>query len=200
MEKAICIGKNYLEHAIEMQKLSGDTIEAATRPTIFLKPASSCDFVKKWDDRVEWTISKFEGDVHPECELVYLIKDHKISAISVGIDLTLRTLQTSLKKQGKPWEISKSFAHSALIGPWVDYDPTKKYSFSHVLNDKKIQDDVSLSMIFLPEVALEYVSTVFCLLDGDVIFSGTPAGVTGVKKGDLSNLYLENRSYSISWK
>ena len=114
MDKVICIGKNYLEHAQEL----GDAVPE--KPVIFFKPPSCVVQADVEGQTLEVLLPADRGSVHHECEIVCRIGlNGQIDAVTLGLDMTLRDLQATLKKNGHPWEISKVFSGSALLGPWI---------------------------------------------------------------------------------
>lgn len=192
--KIICVGRNYSEHARE---LNNDIPE---NPVIFLKPDTA---LVKNNEPIFYP--DFTNDLHHEIELVIKIKkagkyiqpefaSTYIDEITVGIDFTARDLQADCKKKGLPWEISKGFDNSAVIGSFRSYDADKEYSFHLVVNGITKQKGVSSDMLFSIPQILAYVSQFFTLKVGDLIFTGTPAGVGPVKIGDVLEGFLENES------
>ncbi|KAK9916305.1 hypothetical protein WJX75_001059 [Coccomyxa subellipsoidea] len=114
-DKLICLGKNYLEHAKEL----GDAVP--DKPVIFLKPPSSAVVASSQQGPVAVQLPRNRGHVHYEAEMLLRLNDDlEVDAVSLGLDLTLRELQSELKKKGHPWEIAKAFPNSAVIGPWID--------------------------------------------------------------------------------
>src|SRR5258708_6102141 len=114
MDKMICVGKNYLEHAKEL----GDAIPE--KPVLFLKPPSASLLVDRAGRKVEAILPQGRGSIHHECEILIRINERgAIDAVSLGLDMTLRDVQADLKKKGHPWELSKVFKNSAIIGPWI---------------------------------------------------------------------------------
>jgi acylpyruvate hydrolase len=135
MDKIICIGKNYLEHAKEMSKYGDDYIPE--KPVIFFKPPSTLHQASETGSTLKATHPQNHGQVHHECEIVLRVnrdcykitpKDaiHYFDAVTLGLDMTLRDLQGELKKNGQPWERAKSFKDSSLIGPWIYLENFKK--------------------------------------------------------------------------
>jgi acylpyruvate hydrolase len=185
--KIICIGRNYKEHAKELNNAVPES------PIFFLKPD-----VALLTENKDFYYPSFTEDLHYECELVIRIDKvgkciekrfaHRyFSKFSIGIDFTARDLQDKCKSQGLPWEMAKSFDHSAVIGStWLsaeDHD-MENLSFTLQLNDKEVQQGNSRDMIFsIPEI-IHYVSQFMTLKTGDLLFTGTPSGVGPVKIGD----------------
>jgi 2-keto-4-pentenoate hydratase/2-oxohepta-3-ene-1,7-dioic acid hydratase in catechol pathway len=184
--KIICIGRNYTEHAKELHN------EVPEEPVIFIKPDSAV-----LRNNAPFYIPAFSQDVHYEAELY--VKITKIgksipkqfahnyySHIGLGIDFTARDLQSVLKAKGLPWEKAKGFDYSAVIGkmfPKEDLD-TRTIPFSLLKNGEIVQSGNSSNMIFPIDDIISYVSGFFTLKIGDLIFTGTPAGVGPVKQGD----------------
>ncbi len=192
--KIFCVGRNYAAHA---QELNNDLPD---NPLIFMKPSTA--ILHK--DR-DFYIPDFSNNIHYEAELVLKIaKNGKsiepkfaskyISAITVGLDFTARDLQDQLKKNGHPWEIAKAFDGSAVIGEWQDvrhYQPADT-SFSLDINGVKVQQGNTTMMLFSFDKIISYISRFFTLQTGDLIFTGTPAGVGAIKCGDVLEGFLEN--------
>lgn len=175
MDKVICVGKNYLKHAAEL----GDAVNE--EPLFFIKPPSACVQGK---GRIE--IPK-TGEVHHEVELVFEIQRGRLTRYTVGLDLTLRDLQTQLKKAGHPWEKGKVFKNAAILGPWRDLGNleevmTKPFSIS--VNGQVRQEGVGHDMRWKPEALLVEAKKWFPICDGDLLFTGTPEGVGPLKSGD----------------
>jgi len=185
--KIVCIGRNYAEHAKELGN------EVPVKPVLFLKPASAV--IYSGEDIVHPT---FGNDLHHEVELLLLIgsdvknasleeAENAIIGYGVGLDMTLRDVQSELKSKGHPWTLAKCFDTSAVISDLVlkeDYklSPNEKITLS--VNGEIKQEDTLSNMIFNPTELVEYVSSVMTLEKGDLIFTGTPAGVSKVNRGD----------------
>lgn len=179
--KIFCIGRNYREHIAELNN------EIPKEPVVFLKPKSA---LARTEIAIPYpTIS---DDLHYEAEVVIkIIKNGKnISKAdahqyykqwTLGIDFTARDLQTNLKKNGLPWEISKAFDNSAYLGEFVDIDPQNKNAqFEFYVNDELKQKGNTNHMIYHFDDIIHYISKYFSIQIGDVIFTGTPAGVGSV--------------------
>lgn len=186
--KIICIGRNYSEHAKELGN------EAPKEPLFFLKPDSAI-----LPKRVPFYIPEFTNDLHFEIEL--LVKINKVGKhieerfantyydkIGLGIDFTARDLQQECKSKGLPWEKAKAFDGSAVIGKeFIDkseFESVQDISFSLNKNGEQVQRGNSKDMIFTIDAIISYVSEFMTLKIGDVIYTGTPAGVGPVKIGD----------------
>jgi 2-keto-4-pentenoate hydratase/2-oxohepta-3-ene-1,7-dioic acid hydratase in catechol pathway len=188
MDKIICVGKNYLKHAQEL----GDRVPE--EPLYFLKPPSTVFEIPDGAPaaakcQVEWPS---EGDLHHELELVLRLGRGKSGAWSFthytfGLDMTLRDLQTRLKKAGQPWEKSKVFLNSAILGPWrsmTAMEDLLRLEFSLRVNGELRQQGRALDMRWKPEDLLRDVERWFPLREGDILFTGTPEGVAAVASGD----------------
>ncbi|NNM59919.1 MAG: fumarylacetoacetate hydrolase family protein [Legionellales bacterium] len=208
MDKLIFIGKNYLDHAQEL----GDAVP--DKPVIFIKPPSVLKCVPVWGTTANLILSPDENDVHYEAEIVLHVKKdayqiaqkdagHFIDAVSLGLDMTRRNLQTQLKKQGHPWTIGKVFPDAAIVGPLIPIESFTDYlstPFSFSLNDKVCQKAQGTAMTFSPAALVSYVSEFFPLCAGDLIFTGTPSGVGQVKQGDRGRLaWGERYWYDLQW-
>lgn len=185
--KIICIGRNYTKH---IEELANDK---PTDPVIFLKPDTAILLKKQ-----PFVIPDFSDDVHYEVELLVKINrvgkyiDKKFAhkyydEIGLGIDFTARDLQSQLKQKGLPWEKSKAFDGSAVVGNWLpksQFDNVDDISFSLIKNDQVVQQGNSRLMLWKIDEIIEYVSKYFTLKIGDIIFTGTPEGVGRVKAND----------------
>ncbi len=184
--KIICIGRNYSDHAKEMKA------EIPTEPVFFMKPDTS--ILKDGND---FYFPEFTNDLHFECELVVKIEKngknisekfaHKYySKYSLGIDFTARDLQSECKEKGLPWEKAKAFEHSAPISNiWIDKSEFQdQIEFDFFQNDQLKQKGDSKDMLFSIDQIISYISKYITLKTGDLIFTGTPAGVGPVQIGD----------------
>lgn len=188
--KIFCIGRNYVDHAKELNNPVPKT------PLVFMKPPTA---ILK-DPSVFYT-PEFSEDVHYEIEVVLkMAKNGKsiqkafaleyIEAISVGIDFTARDVQSRLKSKGHPWEIAKGFDGSALVGSWVEYERETDVQFSLEKNGEIAQKGNTSDLIFNFAHLICYVSKYFTIQKGDLIFTGTPAGVGPVSIGDDLKGYI----------
>lgn len=177
--KIICIGRNYLPHIKELQN------EVPKEPVIFMKPKTA---IANLGFPVYYP--KFTEELHYEAEVVIRIckngaritesnARNYFKEWTVGLDLTARDLQTKLKKSGLPWEISKSFDNSAILGDFVPvpFDKLHDTNFELYQNEERVQLGNTKDMIFSIEQIIAYVSQFFTLQMGDLIFTGTPEGV-----------------------
>jgi len=193
--KIICIGRNYTKHIEELQN------EKPTDPVIFLKPDSAI-----LPKKIPFFIPAFAEEIHYEVEV--LVKINKVGKfiapqfapkyydeIGLGIDFTERTLQSKLKAKGLPWEKAKAFDGSAVIGnfyPKTDFD-LSEIKFQLFKNDALVQDGNSKFMLWPIDELISYVSQFFTLKKGDIIFTGTPAGVGKVAPEDILKGVLEGQ-------
>lgn len=194
--KIICIGRNYAKHIEELQN------ERPTEPVIFMKPDTAI-VLKKFP----FVIPEFTNDVHHEIEIIVKISKvgkyiepkfaHKYyDEISVGIDFTARDVQQKLKDKGLPWEISKAFDGSAVIGEFIDknaFSSAESLKFELTNNAKTVQKGDSALMLWNIDEIISYVSQFFTLKIGDIIFTGTPEGVAAVKPNDILEGFLEKQ-------
>jgi 2-keto-4-pentenoate hydratase/2-oxohepta-3-ene-1,7-dioic acid hydratase in catechol pathway len=185
--KIICIGRNYADHAKEMKS------ELPSEPIIFMKPDTA--LVKEGTDIY---LPDFSSEIHFECELVVKINKagkfiqkefakHYYSEITLGLDLTARDLQSKCKEKGLPWEIAKSFDNSAPISTkWIHVDDIDltDLNFQFFQNGELKQNGFTKDMIFSIDELIAYVSKFITLKTGDLLFTGTPAGVGALKIGD----------------
>lgn len=192
--KIICIGRNYVEHIAELQN------ERPTEPVVFMKPDSAI-LLKQHP----FVIPEFSNDIHHEIEIVVKINKvgkyiepkfaHKYyEEISVGIDFTARDLQAKLKEKGLPWEKAKAFDGSAVIGDFLSkeqFSSLENLTFELTNNNKPVQKGNSSLMLWKIDELIAYVSQYFTLKIGDIIFTGTPAGVAAVKPDDVLEGFLE---------
>ena len=202
--KLICIGRNYAKHIEELEN------ERPEEPVVFMKPDSSILLKKQ-----PFFIPDFSEDIHHEVEL--LVKINKIgkhidrkfahkyyNEIGLGIDFTARDLQSQLKAKGLPWERAKAFDGAAVIGKWMnksEFESVNNISFSLKKNDEIVQSGNTSHMLWKIDELIEYVSKYFTLKIGDVIFTGTPAGVGKVIANDKLKGYIEDTEmFSITIK
>lgn len=194
--KIICIGRNYVDHAKELHN------EVPTEPLIFMKPSTAL-----LKEGKPFYIPDFSKNIHYELEVVLKICKpgkaihtdfaHKYyDEIGLGIDFTARDLQDKCKAKGHPWEIAKSFDFSAVIGDFVpvsSFEDIQQLSFHLLKNDETVQKGFTGDLIFSFHHLISYISHFFTLQTGDLIFTGTPAGVGPVKKGDQLKGFLEDK-------
>lgn len=211
MDKVICIGKNYLEHAKELRKMIGDTVP--DKPVIFFKPPSTIQQTSQ-KGVIKAELPRSLGQIHHECEIVLRISRDafKISpkeaadcvdAVTLGLDMTARDLQAQLKKNGHPWEMGKCFKDATLLGPWIALEKFKAYlstEFSFSLNGHVKQKGLATKMTMNPYECLSYASEYFEIKKGDILFTGTPEGVGPIQPGDQGTLSWEDHlSFDVLW-
>ena len=189
--KIICVGKNYLKHIDELNSSKED------EPVIFLKPDTS--IIQK---NQPFFIPEFSNEIHYEIEIILKFNrlgkhiESKFSnkyfnQISLGIDFTARDFQNKFKDRGLPWDISKGFDNSALIGDWKSiktYD-LDNINFRLEKNGKIVQQSNSKNMIWKIDELIAYASKYFTIKIGDIMFTGTPEGVGVVSEDDVCLLY-----------
>lgn len=194
--KIICIGKNYLEHIREMEG------KIPEEPIFFLKPDTA--LLRNNDP---FYIPEWTGNLHHEVELVLRIcrlgkniemkfAHRYYDAISLGIDFTARDVQSELMKKGLPWEKAKAFDYSTAISskffPLNSFPKLQKIRFRLDVNNQTVQQATSELMIFGFDEIISHISKFMTLKIGDLIYTGTPAGVGPVKIGDRLEGYLED--------
>ena len=193
--KIVCVGRNYAEHAKELGN------EVPEKPVVFLKPASAIIFS---GDEIKYP--PFSEEMHHEVELVLLIgnkieagsledAETAIAGYGVGLDMTLRDVQSKLKSKGHPWTIAKCFDTSAVLSEFVlkdDHNLTLDEEIFLFVNDEERQRDKLNKMIFKPAELVQYLSSLMTLDEGDLIFTGTPKGVGIVEKGDVIKAGIED--------
>ncbi len=194
--KIICIGRNYAEHAKEMNS------EIPSEPVFFLKPETSL-----LKDNHPFYYPDFSKEIHHEVELVLKINktgkniqpqfaNRYYNEIGIGIDFTARDLQVECKQKGLPWEKAKAFEGSAPIGKFIDKKELadeKNIAFHLNINGNAVQTGNTKQLLFSFDKIIAYVSIFFTLKTGDLIFTGTPEGVGPVKIGDRLEAYMENK-------
>ena len=202
--KLICIGRNYTKHIEELEN------EKPSDPVIFLKPDTSILLKKQ-----PFFIPEFSDEVHHDVEVLVKIKkvgkyiDKKFAhkyydEIGLGIDFTARDLQSKLKSKGLPWEKAKAFDGAAVIGKWlpkIQFADIDNINFSLKKNEEQVQTGNTRLMLWKINELIEYVSKYFTLKIGDIIFTGTPAGVGKVFANDQLKGYIEDQEiFSIKIK
>ncbi|SDM83334.1 fumarylacetoacetate hydrolase family protein [Kriegella aquimaris] len=194
--KIICIGRNYTDHIKELAN------ERPSDPVVFIKPDSAV--LPKEQD---FYIPEFSNDVHYEVEVLLKIKKvgkhieerfaHKYyDEVGLGIDFTARDLQSKLKEKGLPWEKAKGFDGAAVIGKWLpksDFKDLNDLDFSLFKNGIEVQKGNTGLMLWKMDELISYVSRYFMLKKGDIIFTGTPAGVGKISVNDYLSGVLEGK-------
>ena len=185
--KIICIGLNYRDHALEMNRPIPEV------PVVFLKPDSSL-----LKNNKVFFIPDFSSDIHYEAEIVLKICklgryiDERFAGryydqLTLGVDMTARDLQKKQSSSGMPWEISKGFDGSAPLGKFIPKDSLGNLSdlgFRLEKNGVKVQEGNTSDLIFSFDKIISYISRFFTLKTGDLVFTGTPAGVGRVDSND----------------
>jgi len=183
MDKIICLGRNYADHAQEMNS------PVPVRPLLFIKPPSA--MIEPRDQGqvpLPWT----RGEIHYECEIVFKLYKKNIIGLALGLDLCFRDLQAELKKQGHPWEMSKTFKNSAIVTPFKglkdfpsDWQNTP---FTLKINGEVKQEAKLADALLQADQIIHYIDGFFPINDGDLVFTGTPKGVGPLKPNDLIEL------------
>lgn len=169
--KIICVGRNYVDHISELGN------EVPDNMVLFFKPNAAIG---------SQLFSYQQETIHYEAELCFLYQQGKFSALAVGLDLTKRALQTELKNKGLPWERAKAFSNSALFSDFVYIDHVEQnFELQLDINDKRQQTATVKMMLHSPQSILKEVLSFIELEDGDIVMTGTPAGVGKVKRGDV---------------
>ncbi len=203
--KVVCVGRNYAAHALELGN------EVPSSPLLFMKPASSIVSISASaiDNRIVRPDASLYGDTHYEAELcIQLSADlcaataqqakQAVGAVTLGLDLTLRDLQSKLKEKGQPWERAKCFDGACVLADWVDAQAFADFTqvrYQLYINDELKQDGDSALMLFPVYALLAQISHAFSLQAGDVIMTGTPSGVGILQAGDKLNLVLNSHEW-----
>lgn len=194
--KIVCIGRNYVDHAKELNN------PVPTEPLFFIKPDSA--ILRNNDD---FYLPDFSEDVHYEVEIY--VKIHRkgkniqekfaptyYNEVGIGIDITARDIQNKCKEKGLPWEKAKGFDGSAPMSkvlPLSEFEDVNALNFELKINGKTVQKGFTGDMIFNVNRIIAEASKYFMLKIGDVIFTGTPAGVGKLNAGDHMEAFIENR-------
>jgi len=196
--KIICVGLNYQSHNVEMNRTPSSKDDD---PVLFMKP----DIALLIADRHDFYIPDFSSDIHYEAEIVIRIDKmgkniaerfaHRYyKDITIGVDFTARDIQSELKKKSLPWEISKAFDNSAAIGDFISKeefsDDIQNIDFSLSIDGIVVQSGNTSQMIHSIDKIIAYASRFFTLKTGDLIFTGTPAGVGKVSVGNRLTGYI----------
>lgn len=193
--KIIAIGRNYLAHINELNN------EIPSEPVFFMKPDTAL-----MRNNQDFYFPDFTKEIHYETEIVLKINkegkfinpkfaENYFDEITVGLDLTARDIQNELKKKGLPWELSKSFDNSAPIGNFINKADIKDLSninFNLKVNDTIVQNGNTKNMIYSFADIICYISKFITLKKGDLIFTGTPAGVGKINIGDKLQASIED--------
>lgn len=202
--KIVCVGRSYAAHAKEL----GNAVP--TQPVLFIKPPSSLASLAQG---VRWNTAL--GSCHYECELVIQIKTPlsqvtdptlalaAIGGVTLGLDLTLRDVQTAMKTQGQPWERAKAYDGSCILGEWVAPQLLPHWDQIHfqfkVNGETRQQGDTALLLFSIAELICD-ISQAFTLNEGDVIMTGTPAGVGALQYGDQLDMILFGQEQTFTWQ
>ncbi|APR69341.1 fumarylacetoacetate hydrolase family protein [Acinetobacter haemolyticus] len=201
--KIVCVGRNYAEHAKELGNAVPD------RPILFMKPPSSLATLAQG---VAW--NQALGECHYECEICLQIAHplsqetdknkalEAIGAITLGLDLTLRDLQSELKNKGQPWERAKAFDGACILADWVEADEIgdlQELELVLMINGEQRQHGFSRDMLFDIGALLVEINQSFSLQAGDVIMTGTPAGVGALNPNDQLTMKLITQSGEYDW-
>ncbi|MCO5273996.1 MAG: fumarylacetoacetate hydrolase family protein [Flavobacteriales bacterium] len=195
--KVICIGRNYTDHAKELGT------ETPTEPIFFLKPTTACLYPGQ-----PVKLPDIAGEIEHELELVVMIDSYAkdvpvnmalglVASFTVGLDLTARTLQNELKAKGLPWEKAKAWDGSAVLGevelPMTASTDLQALSLELKKNGNTVQKDTTAHMIFTVAELIAYVSRFITLEPGDLLFTGTPAGIGPIAPGDVLEGFLNGK-------
>lgn len=193
--KIICVGRNYSDHINELNN------EKPQNPVLFMKPDTAL-----MNTEMPFPIPEFSDNVQYEAEIVVKINKtgkyiqpefaHKYyEKIALGIDFTARDTQQYLKEKGLPWEKAKAFDNSAVVS---DFFPKENYDLQNLpftlqCNQQVVQSGNTKDMLWKTDELIAYISTYFTLKTGDMIFTGTPAGVGKINSGDKLEGFLEDK-------
>lgn len=195
--KIICIGRNFVAHIEELKN------EVPTEPVVFLKPDTAL-----YRSGKPLMLPTHVGEIHHELEIVLKIEkegkyiqekfaNRYYSEISLGIDFTARDLQSQLKSKGLPWERAKAFDNSAVVGTFVNKESLgelNSWDFTLLKNKQLVQQGNPSLMIYNFDFIVSYVSQYFTLKKGDLIYTGTPAGVGPIQAGDQLQADLKGQT------
>ncbi len=193
--KIICIGRNYAEHAKELNN------PVPKKPVVFMKPPSALlvnnkpfyypDFTQDLHHEIEVVLKICKNGRHVQSDFAHTYYDQ----IALGIDFTARDLQAKCKEKGHPWEIAKGFDGSAVLSPFVPMDQFESSSIAFHLekNGQKVQQGNTKDLIFSFDEIIKYISQFFKLQVGDLVYTGTPAGVGPVNIGDTLKGFLHTQ-------
>lgn len=194
--KIIAIGRNYIDHAKELNNPVPES------PVIFMKPDTAI-----LKDNKDFYFPDFSSDIHYECEVVFRICNegkhvsakfaHKYyDAVGLGIDFTARDIQSKHKEKGLPWELAKAFDNSAVISnliPKEEFENLADINFSLQKNSSAVQVGNTKDMIFDIDTLIVHISKFITLRKGDLIYTGTPAGVGPIAIGDKLEGYIDDK-------
>ena len=196
--RIFCIGKNYTEHIRELDDFDS-TLQSKNekQPVVFMKPTTS---IVSPGESIH--VPSYGNVLHHEVEVVVLLKGGGkniliedslscVAGVTLGLDLTLRDVQVEVKKKGHPWELSKSFDHSSPLGLMRPYDDSFDLfdiPFACFVNEEKRQEGNTKDMLFSIPKIISFLSTVWKLMPGDLIYTGTPSGIGVIKSRDEISL------------
>ncbi|MEZ4827254.1 MAG: fumarylacetoacetate hydrolase family protein [Bacteroidia bacterium] len=194
--KIICVGRNYREHALELNNPVPES------PMIFFKPDTAV-----LRDNKDFYYPEFTSDLHFECELVFRMgREGKhiqekyvpsyIDGVGLGIDMTARDLQAEIKKKSWPWTLAKGFNDSAPVSEFLspeEFSDFQDIHFTCAINGETRQNGHSADMIYSVSTLIAYITRFITLKKGDLVFTGTPAGVGALAVGDHIEGYLEGK-------
>lgn len=201
--KIVCVGRSYAAHAQELGNAIPD------QPVLFIKPPSSLIGL---EDGIQW--NRDLGSCHYECELTLRIDQplkaqtdplealKSIGAVTLGLDLTLRDLQDQLKQKGQPWERSKAFDGACVLANWVDANEIHDWKDVHYtlhIDEQLRQTGHTALLIFEIGQLLCEISQCFSLEVGDVVMTGTPAGVAALHSGEQLKMTLKGKTQDFVW-
>lgn len=203
VQNIFCVGRNYAEHAKELGNEVPDT------PILFTKPTNALATA----DGQTLNYPSDQGDIHHELEIVLKIGkssdsqsvNDRVVEMALGIDLTLRDLQSTLKKKGHPWERAKGFRNSAILTPFWSFSSVEDIehtTFTLKKNGETVQYGNSTQMLFNFQQLVDECEQAFGLVEGDVIFTGTPEGVGPISDGDVFTLFWgeeEKGSFTVAF-
>lgn len=189
-----CVGRSYRLHALELGN------EVPTVPLFFSKPTHA--YTDANNQIIE--LPQQQGEIHFEAELILRLKDAyqpgaplaaSVDAFTIGLDLTLRDVQSELKSKGHPWLLAKGFRNSAIAGQWLPISELdlEQGEFSLMINDQRVQHGQLKDLLFSIPQLLEYCETTFGLGQGDILYTGTPAGVAALHSGDQLQLLWKEK-------
>ena len=204
--KIICIGRNYSDHAEEL----GNVVPQ--EPLFFLKPDSAilpkrhAFYIPEWTDCVHYEVELIVKINRLGKAVAHKYANRYYAEVGLGIDFTARDIQTVLKSDGHPWEKSKAFDNSAIVSEFFIAlselgGDVQNLNFKLFLNDELVQSTTTSRMIHSVDELIVYVSKFMTIKTGDLIFTGTPAGVGAVVAGDvLTGLLEEKQMFSVKIK
>tara|TARA_R110000744_G_scaffold76679_1_gene151840 strand:+ start:104 stop:715 length:612 start_codon:yes stop_codon:yes gene_type:complete len=177
--KIICVGRNYAEHISELGN------EVPDNMVLFNKPNAAIG---------QQLRSYHQETLHYEAELCFMYQQGEFCAVAIGLDLTKRALQSQLKAKGLPWERAKAFTDSALFSDFVSLNSIDEHlTLELLINGKRRQTGSITMMLYPPQAILDEILSFIALEDGDIVMTGTPAGVGEVVAGDIFEGRVLNR-------